>query len=334
MALAQDAPAGMTAVLGTVGAEDITIHPTTGIAFISADDRRKTFQGDSLQGGLYSYALTEAHPVVRLLTPDLPFVFHPHGISLWVGIDADTAVTRLFVINHRGGDGDTTTVEVFDFLPEGHQLIHKRTLRSDMLFSPNDLHAVGPDSFYFTNDHGSRSGFGRAMEDLFKLRKGWLGYYGKGEWKRVGPKTKYANGINGSADGKYIYVAELMSGKLHIYKRSVSSGELELLKKVKLTKGIDNIERDAKGNLWIVAHTNLFKFVQHFANAKNRSPWRVYRVDPSSVDEPVVDVMYNSAGVELSGVSVAAVWKDNVLYGSVFEPVILHSFIIPSPLPK
>jgi len=131
-------------VTGLSGAEDITIHPKTGIAYISACDRRSASVGKTVPGAIFSYEPGTAEPKLLNLTPDAGNDFQPHGISLYTGDGGDV----LFVINH--GEGKHK-VEVFD-LKEG-RLIHRKSISGPMLVSPNDLTAVGPDQVYVNNDH-------------------------------------------------------------------------------------------------------------------------------------------------------------------------------------
>src|SRR6266850_2106762 len=51
-----------TPVPGVVGAEDLTIHPRTGVAYLSACDRFAAFAGQPGHGALYSYDLGALSP--------------------------------------------------------------------------------------------------------------------------------------------------------------------------------------------------------------------------------------------------------------------------------
>src|SRR5262250_1332306 len=57
-------------VAGVVGAEDITIHPRTGVAYLSACDRRAALAGGPPRGAIYAYDLTAASPQPVNVTPD------------------------------------------------------------------------------------------------------------------------------------------------------------------------------------------------------------------------------------------------------------------------
>ena len=64
--------------------------------------------------------------------------FSPHGISLYR--EPSTGAVSLFVINHRAGE---QVVEIFDFDRQTHSLIHRRSVTDDLIWSPNNLYALG-----------------------------------------------------------------------------------------------------------------------------------------------------------------------------------------------
>ena len=88
-----------TPITGVEGPEDITIHPETGIAYISATDRHAVIQGKPANGAIYAYDLNSLTPELIRLTVNAGADFHPHGISLYVG---EKGRDSLFVVNPRG----------------------------------------------------------------------------------------------------------------------------------------------------------------------------------------------------------------------------------------
>ena len=54
---------------GPVGPEDITIHPRTGVAYVSATDRRAMAADTPVPGAIYAYDLNADPPVLTNLTP-------------------------------------------------------------------------------------------------------------------------------------------------------------------------------------------------------------------------------------------------------------------------
>lgn len=302
-------------VVGIVGAEDITIHPATNIAYISACDRRAVGSGKPGNGGIYAYDLNAdgAHPIN--LTPDIDVDFQPHGISLYSGKEGQDA---LFVVNHQGGKN---TIEIF-LLQDG-QLVHQKTVADAALVSPNDLVAVGPEQFYVTNDHRHADGFKRLVEEY--TRRSWSSvlFYTGSEFVEAASGLGYANGINVSSDGRLLYVSTTVQRILHVYDRNPVTHVISLKETLDLTTGLDNIELDAAGRLYIAAHPQLLTFVKHSKDAGFLSPSQVLRLEARPGIGYEVEEVYLDSGVEIAGSSVAAVRGNRMLIGSVFDPKFL-----------
>ena len=115
-----------TPVTGIMGPEDITIHPATGIAYISATDRRAVIRGEPARGGIYAYDLNTVSPQLIHLTEAAGDDFHPHGISLYTNSDGQDS---LFVVNHENG---RHAVEIYD-LSDGI-LHHRKTITHSIFF--------------------------------------------------------------------------------------------------------------------------------------------------------------------------------------------------------
>lgn len=304
-----------TPVPGITGAEDITIHPKTGVAYISSCDRRSVRAGGPGKGAIYAYDLTADNPEPVLLTPEASEDFRPHGISLFVGEDGQNV---LFVVNH---EREIHHIDVFDVLPD--VLIPRDILINPMILSPNDIVAVGPDSFYFTNDHGNVSGTKRSMEDYLRLKNAGVVFYDGQTFKEVASGIGYANGINISPDKKTLYVAAATEGAVIVYDINSADGSLTFREKINLGTGVDNIEIDSKGDLWIGAHPQMLAFVRHAKNPADISPSQVLHVSFTGNGHYEVSEVYLNDGKEISGSSVAAVYANRMLIGPVFDPKFL-----------
>jgi arylesterase/paraoxonase len=296
---------------GVVGAEDITIHPQTGVAFISSSDRRALLRGEPVPGAIYAYDLKSDPATLKNLTQNLDHDFQPHGISLHLG---ETGAASLFVVNHRA-NGDA--IEIFDY--RDSTLVHRESIRGELMTSPNDVVAVGPRSFYVTNDHGNVSALGRTAEEYLQLARSYVLYYDGNLFKKVAKNISYANGVNVSHDGKTIYVAACTGLKISVYDREVASGTLQLTKEIPLGTGVDNIELDAEGNLWVAAHPQLLTFTRHAKEASKLSPSEILKISFMPNGDYKIDQIYLNNGDEISGSSVGAVFANKLLVGSVFE---------------
>jgi len=297
-----------------MGPEDITIL-NNGIALISSDNRRKTLEGESEQGGIYSYNLNQTSPNLVLLTNNINFEFHPHGISVY---EKDNGEIKIMVINHRTNEN---TIEVFDFLE--NKLLFIKTIRDDLLNSPNDLILINENEFYITNDHGSASNNKKMIEDYLQLSKANVLYYDGNQFTVSASKLSYANGIALDKDKAYLFVAETIAKRISLYKRNVSN-ELIYVKSIYLNTGVDNIELDQNGNLWIGSHPKMLNFIQHAKNSNNNSPSQVIKISSNQYEEYISEEIYLDDGNMISGSSSAAVYKNIMLIGAVFEDHFLH----------
>lgn len=304
-----------TVVPGIVGAEDITIHPRTGVAFITSADRRSFMGGGAARGAIYAYDLNLEAPQLRNLTPDADPDFLPHGQSLHVGDDGRDV---LYVINHAGG---RHTIEVYDLA--GTQLSHRETLTDPLLVSPNDLVAVERDRLYVSNDHANPAGFSRLLEDYLRRSISTVVYYDGERFVEAASGFRYPNGVNVSRDGKTLYLASTTGGSVFVFRIDPDSRALERSGVIEIGTGVDNIEVDPNGSLWIGAHPKLLTFVQHTGDATRFAPSQVIRIDDPDSDAPEVEEVLLSLGEDLSGSSVAAVRGNRLLVGSVMDDGLL-----------
>ncbi|MFM7090001.1 MAG: SMP-30/gluconolactonase/LRE family protein [Bacteroidota bacterium] len=299
-------------ISGMIGAEDITIDQLTGFAFVSSDDRRSTVAGKPKKGAIYLLNLSEEDPKPLELTSDVELDdFHPHGISFF---HDNTDNTRwLFVINHRAKEN---TVEVFQF--KDTALIHVTSVSDTHFVSPNDLVAVSKNAFYFTNDHDSHGGVS-SWKDFLVIGTGQLCFYDGQKTSILEKGIRYANGITLSPDGSKIYVAACTDGSILSYNREPFSAT----GKIKCNTGVDNLEWDSDGNLWVGAHTKMLAFLGHAKDANKRSPSEVLKISFPKDQKEVVTQVYLNDGNPLSGSSVAAPYKGKIYLGAVFDDGVL-----------
>ena len=300
-------------ILGMVGPEDITFIPNENAVLVSSYDRHIEAVDSSkpITGSIFYYNLDTQE--FSEISPEIED-FRPHGFSLYKMANGET---RLFVINHAGNQ---QTVDIFAF--KKNKLILLRSIQSEKLNSPNDIVAVGPEQFYATNDHHYSSGFMHILENYLMLPISNIMYFDGEDYKQVASGMSFANGINVSANGKQLYLASLTSLKVYVYQRDLSSNELSLLKKINTQTGVDNIELDENGDLWIGAHPQLLKLASYAKNSQARSPSQVLKIKVSDGSFDVESVYLNN-GDPIAGSSVAAVKGNRMLIGSVFDNKIL-----------
>ncbi len=299
------------------GPEDFQLDRTTGILYISSDDRWATESGNPVRGGIYSLDanLPTANP--RLLTRTDPVDFHPHGLSLFRGKDGRKV---LFVVNHR--ESGVQTVEIFDMPPDG-SLVLRQTVKNKLLIWPNDIVGVGFRKFYVTNVSRYGKGLGRMLDTFFNLKGGFIAYFDGEEMKIVAKNLAFPNGIQIGRNARNIYLAETLSGYLKVFSRNIEDGTLSLSKSYFIGGGLDNITLDSQGALWIAIHPNLMAVTFHLNNPRHISPSKIVKIIPRRAGFELEEEFLDSGKLQ-SAASVAAPFKDKLFVGAFCESKILE----------
>jgi arylesterase/paraoxonase len=301
-----------------VGGEDLQIDWETGLVYVSAFDRRKHIYDDpSLNGAIYVFDLADPKGTVRVASKDAPSMFRPHGLSLYKGKDGSR---RLFVVNHRDKDH---SIEIFNVSKKG-DLTLEESITGEKLISPNDVAAVGPRQFYFTNEANTDNQL-RILIDSFTWggRDGSLVYFDGADFTILKTEIAYANGVNVSADGQYVYVAEMLGECLSIFKKNQATGGLVLEEQVALNSKPDNIDIAEDGSIWIACHPKYLKLIGHFQDPAKLSPTQLIKVNHTPGIGTVVKEIFLSTGKEISGGTVGAFHNGILLLGSVTEKGVL-----------
>jgi arylesterase/paraoxonase len=289
------------------GPEDLDMVYSKNHLIFSATDRRK---GGSDQDGLYFVDLNKSNPTPEKIKDNYPGQMHPHGIFV---LEEDST-TFVFVVNHQE-PRDYIDKFVYD---EGRlELISSYT--DELIQGANDVAAITSNVFYATRDHGFKKGWKRTLEDYLILPLAKVVRFKEGKFSVVADGFQYANGINYSPDGSTLYVAETTGRRLNVFDID-EKHNLHLVQKIPTYTGVDNIDVDKKGKLWIGCHPKLLAFVAHAKDINNLSPSQVLKIDPEnnySIEEIVMD-----DGTAFSGCSTALMHEDVLYTGVVFDPII------------
>lgn len=293
-----------TPVTGIAGPEDIQVDYDRQIAYISSRDRR----ADAARGAIYAFEIE--NPLGsrnwKDLTEGALASFKPLGLDYFqVG-----ETRRLFVVNEAAN-----TVELFD-IDEEDQLHHVDTFSERRLTSPNNVVAVGPTSFYVTNDAqpGRNSRMGN-IHFLTRRPSGQVLFTDGSKWRVAAEGLRFANGIEVSSDGGRIFVAETSGRTVKVYLRDSITNVLTLETKHTLSSAPDNLIADPHGGLWVAALPKPLTIARHGANPKNHAPSEIINIS----NEHGRKTVYLDDGGELSAASAAARIGDTLIIGSVYE---------------
>ncbi|MEO1251747.1 MAG: SMP-30/gluconolactonase/LRE family protein [Pseudomonadota bacterium] len=291
-------------VTGVIGPEDIALDPGSGRVFLSSVDRRD----ESARGGLHLISLDDplAETGWRDLTGGEPALFRPLGLDYF----ENDSVRRLFVVNEA-----TSSVEAFDVGDDG-ALTHVESFAERRMTSPNNIVAVGPRSFYVTND--ARPGRGSLVgqfQFLTRAASGDVLHYDGTGWRVAASGLRFANGIAANADGDRLYVAETSGGAVKIFDRNAQTGALDAVASIALPAAPDNLTLDEDGAIWVAALPKPLATPIVKANPSATAPSAIYRI----VGEGPPEAVYRDDGSEISLATAAARRGSKIVIGALFE---------------
>jgi arylesterase/paraoxonase len=308
------------ALHGVIGPEDMQIDRKDRLVFVSATDRRALEKkAPNAQDGLYTFPLDHPEQGFTKLT-GTPSNFHPHGISLYR--DGGGALTLMAVDHPLGED---SAVEIFDVkIANGKAaLVQRADIAGGLLVNPNDVTAVAPDQFYVTNDHASKSAFGRTLEDALLLPRANVVFFDGNVFRVVANGLSFANGIFVSPDDTHVYVASTTGRTIHTYERNPVSGELKDAGEFDIPSGLDNIDIDAQGNLWVAGHPKLLDMQAVRADPTKVTPSQIFEVTLKNGVPSEAKLVYANAGDEISGSSIGVVDGDRLFIGAGYDSKVL-----------
>jgi len=276
------------------GAEDITISYIDSIVFISATNRIVYPPKEEEKGGLYLMDLKAKTFEPISLTAFFNKPFAPHGISFF----KKDSIYHIMAVNHTI---EGHSIEVFE-------LYHRK----------NDLVMLDENRFYFTNDHGYTKGLGKLMEEHVGLSLSNVVYFDGVDYKVVAKGIAYANGINFNANRNLLFVASPRKFLVKVYHTNPDYS-LTFIEDIPCGTGVDNIELDEKGNLWIGGHPSLLGFQAYSKGKKAIAPSEVIKINYRGTCDYNIEQIYVEDGKEMSGASVAATFGNLIFVGNVMD---------------
>jgi arylesterase / paraoxonase len=305
-------------IVGMPGAEDIEPDYATGFAYVSSDDRWAYAAGDDLSGAIFRINMNdEGVPTpVRMNGTEGLTKFHPHGISFY----QDGERKLLFVISHRALEAPIAGHDIYVFEIVGTTLILVERFEDIGFKSPNDLAAVGPRQFYFTNDRRALEEGAALSELLLGLEVTDVSYFDGSKSSVVADGLAFANGVKVSADGLSLYATAFRGGVTNIYARDPVSNSLEFVRAFETANGPDNITLADDASLWVTAHVSALASTVHAGDPTALAPVQVFRIDPISQE---LEIRYEDNGALISAASVAVPFGDRLFIGSVYQDWVL-----------
>lgn len=290
------------------GTEDFAISRTDSFLLISADDRAAKFSDRERTAGIWMLDLKTDNAQPKLISQNFNQAFFPHGISM---IQIDSSTYKVLVINHVNGQH---SIEVFHL--KGDALNHQQTIKDDLLFSPNDIVAIDEQRFYYTNDRLVSEGFGFFAANYLGKSNSNVGYFDGHNFSIVAEGLHYGNGINYDAERNLLYVASLRKFFVKIYQRQ-DDGTLNFIEDIDCKTGVDNIELDENGDLWIGCHPSLMAAKSFLQGKTDYSPSEVIHIQYNSLNDYTVESVFEDDGQQMSACSVALPFGGGIFLGNV-----------------
>ncbi|MEM9919966.1 MAG: SMP-30/gluconolactonase/LRE family protein [Bacteroidota bacterium] len=295
------------------GAEDIMVSREDSFALISATERLIYPPDTEEKGGLYLIDLTKNDFTPIPLTDSFEQPFAPHGISF---IKKDSTYL-VMAINHTLAGHSIEVFELYD-----QRLTHIETRKHPSMIQPNDLVLIDENRFYFTNDHGYTEGLGKLAEEYLGLALSNVVYFDGQDYREVDNGIAYANGINVDPARNLLYVASPRHFLVKVYTRN-TDGSLSFIENIPCATGVDNIDLDEAGHLWIGAHPNLLRFAAYAKGRKATTPSEVIKIDYRGRGDYSIEQIYVEKGDEMSGSTVAVAFGNLVFVGNVMDEAFL-----------
>ena len=323
---------------GLIGVEDIVIDHERAMAYVSAIDRRDL---SAPRGAIYLVPLypDEGPLLLNDLTEAMPQDLHPHGIDLYIDEDG---TRRLFVVSHAGGrrSEQGSYILIYRLGETGYLELQETVSNPGIIHHPNNVAAIGPREFFVTLDLAAASNSLQEKVDIaLKRRTGALVHVRNGKARKVAGPFAMANGVAFDRSTATLYVAETLKRAVHAF-RVTDKGGLLPLDRVSTPGHVDNIAMSDSGDLYIAGHIDVVAFARLMADADRISPSDIIRFDAAANGNALsggpTEIMQTDGGPQfgantgLSAMTVAAVHRNIMLIGSVYDPNIWRCEMAPS----
>jgi len=240
----------------------------------------------------------------------------PHGISIYE--DPLTNKISLFTVNHAVNR--TESVIIYDFNENNNELTVRYIATDPLFYALNSVVAVGPNSFYATNDRGLPVEF-REIEIVLGLAICDVVYHDGTTQTTIKAAESiiFANGITASKDFSRIFVSSMSDKTLIEYSRKQDN-----TLRTETTHFIgfyaDNIHVDENDHIWNGGVTHLLQMAAHMKDPSKLAPSAVGRYIPKTDNTQLV---YVNNGSVISGVTSAVRWKNKLVIAPLKRKIIV-----------
>ncbi|KAJ7783019.1 hypothetical protein B0H16DRAFT_475849 [Mycena metata] len=335
--------AGCTTVLALSACEKIVLHAPTGVLYAAcasspASRAHWTPATNQLNasgpGGDYLATYDPLTSIVARLEPPFPGL-SVHGMDV-VPSASNPSELFIYAVNHRKPEdphiapvtGADSTIEIFKTTVGSTTLKHLRTLRDPVIITPNDI--VGSsdgDSFFFTNDHSSKTSLMRYLSVL-GLESGSVGYcHVKSGCKIAIENIHGANGIVRAPNNESFYVSNSVIGGIAVLERQTDNALLKT-HTIPTDRGIDNLSMDTDGVIWGPGFPYFTSIIKHIADPSVVSPVSVHSIARNTGsgsfygDKFKVTKVFEDDGTLASGTT-------SVVHDAVRKRLFLHGLASP-----
>lgn len=260
-----------TKIHGVNQSEDIAVDWSHQRAFISGMNQR-----GSIARGIYRLDFSHGMTLMYVTPPALPVELHPHGLGLYTGSDGRQS---LFVVNHpkNRSDGTGHSILIFDVESDGTLRFNADIKGGTALYSPNDVAPVGHREFYVTNDAAGQASKFKSWLGRMRMLLGWdltgnVVFFDGAQFRTVADRLQFANGINTSADGLRVYVAESFGPSVSTFLRDPQTSSLTLQSRTALPGSPDNIDVAPDGRLFVAIFPRMREVLGQLLNDPAKRP--------------------------------------------------------------
>ncbi|KAF9906393.1 Serum paraoxonase/arylesterase 2 [Linnemannia zychae] len=220
---------------GLEACEDIHLHRASGLAFMTcgnAETRKDWFPPVSkLNASANEVAFQDTFVIYDVPSgkyQEMELQGFPagtdrvfHGLGIW---DRSPTELTIFAVNHRRGG---SVIEVLEYKIGDKVVQYKETIRHELIHTPNDILAMGPRSFYVSNDHKYKSGTNREFEELLRRPLSNVIFHSPEGTHIAYENVVSANGITSNTDRSLIYLSGCHGAGVHVLRPTADNKLVE-----------------------------------------------------------------------------------------------------------